>query len=60
MLDSICVEHGPNKMRETAGGNVCQAARRLMKAFPVRKSLAVGCCRGQYDHLTYNYWECTP
>lgn len=41
MLYSMCRAHGPNKKRETAGGDVCQAARRLMKAFPVRKCLAV-------------------
>lgn len=60
MLYSMCVAHSPNKMCETAGSDVCQAARRLMKAFTVRKCLAVGCCGVQYDHLIYNYLEYTP
>lgn len=36
MLSRMCVAHSPDKMCETAGSDVCQAARRLMKAFPVK------------------------
>lgn len=50
LLYSLC-RHSPNKMHETAGSDVCQPARRLMKAFPVKKCLEVRCCRVQYDHL---------